>query len=264
MAISPRLATSSFWNTGLLSSRAPSGGRAAGTVPLPAASDRARKPGVHPGRGRSGARSVTFGYQGAVRRDPPPTRRRTSRPRRPHRQPWPPAGPARRSPSPVGGGLLVLAALGLGALATTLLYAPVLLLLFALTGLLVATVVILPMELVKSAGRPVERVAPADPAPGPAWAGTRERYDRLRGEYAAYECDPLAVLRLPALADVAVPSTARFVDALAEAQAVCTEEHPGEPRAARFVAAAEHAEQAWQAARDAAGRIRLGALDPAE
>jgi hypothetical protein len=74
----------------------------------------------------------------------------------------------------------------------------------------------------------------------------------------------MAVLRLPALADVAVPSTARFVDALAEAQALCTEEHPGEPVAARFVDAAEHAEQAWRAARDAAGRIRLAALDPAE
>src|SRR6186997_1260389 len=119
MAISPRLATSSFWNTGLLSSRAPSGGRAA----EPYLCRPARPASETRGRGRSGARSVTFGCQGAVRRDPPSTRRRTSRPRRPHRQPWPPTGPARRPPSPTGAGLLVLAALGLGGLATTGLYA---------------------------------------------------------------------------------------------------------------------------------------------
>jgi hypothetical protein len=74
----------------------------------------------------------------------------------------------------------------------------------------------------------------------------------------------MRVLRLPALADVTVPSTARFVDAFAEAQALDTDAFPGPQHGAGFVSAVDRAERAWRAAREAAERIRLSGLDPAE
>ncbi len=111
---------------------------------------------------------------------------------------------------------------------------------------------------------PLPRRPAPPPRPDLAWSQARARFAGLRGEYAAHECDPMAVLRLPALSDVSVPSTARFVDALAEAQALETEAFPPASHAASFVQAVERAERAWRAARDAAERIRLSNLTPAE
>jgi hypothetical protein len=113
---------------------------------------------------------------------------------------------------------------------------------------------------------------PAVPVPSPRtapdwrgeWRAARRRFDALRGEYAGFECDPLAVLRLPALADVTVPATARFVDAFAEAQALDTDGVPPVGHAAKFRLAVDRACRSWQAARDAADRIRLAGLSPAE
>lgn len=112
---------------------------------------------------------------------------------------------------------------------------------------------------------PPDRAPSAVPAPTPArWSKSRSRFARLQQDYAAYECDPLAVLRLPALADVRVPSTARFVDAFAEAQALDTDLEPPAEHAARFAAAVDRACRAWQAAWDAAERIRLSRLSEQE
>lgn len=106
---------------------------------------------------------------------------------------------------------------------------------------------------------------PAAPArPDLVWARARERFHALRGQYAAFECDPMAVLRLPALADVSVGSTARFVDAFAEAQALETDTMPPDPHRGTFVSAVDRAERAWRAARDAAERIRLSGLSAVE
>jgi hypothetical protein len=105
---------------------------------------------------------------------------------------------------------------------------------------------------------------PVPPRPEVAWSRARARFADLRAAYAAHECDPMAVLRLPALSDVRVPSTARFVDAFAEAQALETDAFPPREHAAAFVTAVERAQRAWHAARDAAERIRLSNLDPAE
>jgi hypothetical protein len=105
--------------------------------------------------------------------------------------------------------------------------------------------------------RPVRR-------PDLEWGKVRNRFHALRSAYAAFECDPMEVLRLPALADVSVPSTARFVDAFAEAQALDTDRFPPTAHAAAFEAAVDRAERAWQAAREAAQRIRLSGLSPAE
>jgi hypothetical protein len=105
---------------------------------------------------------------------------------------------------------------------------------------------------------------PAAPRPEVAWSRARERFHALRGEYAAFECDPMQVLHRPALADVSVGSTARFVDAFAEAQALETDSFPPGQHAANFAQAVERAERAWRAAVEAADRIRLSGLSPAE
>jgi hypothetical protein len=99
--------------------------------------------------------------------------------------------------------------------------------------------------------------------PGVDWRATRARFAQLRTEYAQFECDPLAVLRLPALTDVTVASTGRFVDAFAEAQALDTDTEPPGAHCARFASAVDHAWRCWRAARDAAERIRLSGI-PAE
>jgi hypothetical protein len=111
---------------------------------------------------------------------------------------------------------------------------------------------------------PIPARPAARPRPDLVWARARDRFHALRGEYAAFECDAMQVLRLPALADVAVASTARFVDAFAEAQALESDRFPGEQHAAQFVRAVDRAERAWRAARDAAERIRLSGLGPGE
>ncbi|MFP5072260.1 hypothetical protein ACLFMI_21680 [Pseudonocardia nantongensis] len=116
------------------------------------------------------------------------------------------------------------------------------------------------------------RAAPQPPgatAPGPtaaetaesAWRRARADFQRVRADFAAHETDPMAVLRRPALSDVAVPSTARFVDAFAAAQALDTDGYPGEPYGASYVRSVEVARRAWQAAVEAADRIRLTGLD---
>jgi hypothetical protein len=117
---------------------------------------------------------------------------------------------------------------------------------------------------VSLAGPPPRPVAPPPPRPEHVWAGVRERFHALRAEYAAFECDPMGVLRLPALADVAVPSTARFVDAFAEAQALDADTFPGPEHADRFARAVDRAERSWRAAVEAAERIRLCGLAPEE
>ncbi|MEJ8279227.1 hypothetical protein [Pseudonocardia spirodelae] len=118
------------------------------------------------------------------------------------------------------------------------------------------------------------RPGPDAPAPAPlsdeavaaeqAWRRARAEFQRLGADFLAHESDPLAVLRRPALSDTTVPSTARFVDAFAEAQALDTDGYPGEPHAGRHVRAVAAARRAWTAAVDAADRIRLAGLDPGE
>lgn len=134
------------------------------------------------------------------------------------------------------------------------------------TGML-ATVIGLTMvhRLLRRLRRRVPRWArPPQPVAAPRdWAATARRFEQLRAEYAAYECDALEVLRLPALADVTVPATGRFVDAFAAAQALHTEAEPPAEYAASYRHAVEHAWRCWRAAREAAERIRLAGL-PAE
>jgi hypothetical protein len=107
-------------------------------------------------------------------------------------------------------------------------------------------------------------VPPDPPGHEAVWRRAHERFQRVRAEYAAYECDPVRVLRLPALADVSVASTARFVEAFAEAQALETGTCPEPEHARRFTAVADQVAGCWTAARDAAERIRFSGLGPVE
>jgi hypothetical protein len=178
---------------------------------------------------------------------------------------------ARRSHPP-----LVLLAIPVAILAATTVGAVAAITLMAvLAGLPLLLLAVVAVVAIRRRRRPVRRGAAAGTAPIPArpaarprpdlvWARARERFHALRAEYAAFECDPMKVLRLPALADVSVASTARFVDAFAEAQALESDLFPGERHGAAFVDAVDRAERAWRAARDAAERIRLSSLSPSE
>jgi hypothetical protein len=108
------------------------------------------------------------------------------------------------------------------------------------------------------------RRAVAPPPVADPWRTARTGFAELRQSYAEYECDPLAVLRLPALADVSVPSTARFIEAFAEAQALDTDAPPPPRHRAQYIAAVDRARRAWTAAREAAERIQASHLPEKE
>jgi hypothetical protein len=116
----------------------------------------------------------------------------------------------------------------------------------------------------RRAAAPIGPPVPVVVRPERVWLQARDQFHRVRAEYAAFECDALRVLHLPALADVSVASTARFVDAFAEAQGLETDAYPGPGHAPQFVTAVDRAVRTWVAAQDAAARIRLTGLDPAE
>jgi hypothetical protein len=113
--------------------------------------------------------------------------------------------------------------------------------------------------------RRVHTAAKGRPDPvRPRWDAAVERYAQTARTYGAFECDLGALLHRPTLADVREPATARFVDAFAEATALATDAYPGPEAAERFVAAAERADRAWQAAVDAADRVRAARFAPGE
>jgi hypothetical protein len=124
----------------------------------------------------------------------------------------------------------------------------------------VGSVGLLAPQLERGPAGPRPKTTPIDAA----WTRARKRLDAVSAEYAAYECDPREVLRLPALADVRVPSTATFVDAFANAQALRTDAPPPAGDATEFIAAVNSAERAWRAARETAARIELDTLSPQE
>lgn len=98
----------------------------------------------------------------------------------------------------------------------------------------------------------------------PRWEAAVARHAATAQAYAAFECDPAAVLHRPALADVTEPATSRFVDAFADATALNTDAYPGPAAGERFAAAAEQAERSWRAAVDAADRVRAARFAPGE
>ncbi|OLT14037.1 hypothetical protein BJF78_20225 [Pseudonocardia sp. CNS-139] len=175
-------------------------------------------------------------------------------------------------PPPVGFALFLVFLIWIGGLVTAVTAAHIVLFPAPLFFMAFVTFAILHKAARRNALRrggaagtaPIPARPAARPDPKAVWRRARERFHALRSDYAAFECDPMQVLRLPALADVKVPSTARFVDAFAEAQALETDEHPPGEHGASFVGAVDRAERAWKAAREAAERIRLSGLTPEE
>jgi hypothetical protein len=96
------------------------------------------------------------------------------------------------------------------------------------------------------------------------WRTASTRYREIATAFAAYECDPQAVLRRPALADVRQPATARFVEAFAEACALATDRYPGRATADAFLMAVDRASRAWTAAAESAERLRTVQFAPGE
>ena len=96
------------------------------------------------------------------------------------------------------------------------------------------------------------------------WRAASLRHREIAAAFAAYECDPQAVLHRPALADVRQPATARFIESFAEACALATDRYPGRATADTFVAAVDHAAHAWTAAAQAAERLRSAQFAPGE
>ncbi|MGI5125561.1 hypothetical protein ACQEVB_01985 [Pseudonocardia sp. CA-107938] len=118
-----------------------------------------------------------------------------------------------------------------------------------------------------------EAIGGQDPAPpvvmGPAdlakaHGAARRRLATLRAEYAAFESDAVQVLRLPALVDVSVPSTARFVEDLAAALVLDAATPRSVAALREYTSAVDRARRSWVAAREAARRIRDTTLAPGE
>ena len=135
-----------------------------------------------------------------------------------------------------------------------------------LPGVFVAAVLVTALAL-NGPGEALYHWIRARLAPDPwraRWDDAVARHRATTQAFADVECDVGAALRLPALADVTQPATARFVDAFAEANALRTDEFPGAGHAEGFVAAVERAEQAWAAALETAQRKRDAQFDAAE
>jgi hypothetical protein len=95
-------------------------------------------------------------------------------------------------------------------------------------------------------GHPQGRVGRMAEHDAARWHLARRRFGELQAEYAAFEASRAAVAARPALADVTVPATARFVQALGDAEFLATETEPAPPRRAEFTAAVDRASAAWE------------------
>lgn len=88
------------------------------------------------------------------------------------------------------------------------------------------------------------------------WVLARDRFAALQAEYARAESDPREVAARPALLDVSVPATARFVEAFAAAHELATPGEPADPRDREaFTVAVERAVAAWDEARRTADTL---------
>jgi hypothetical protein len=89
------------------------------------------------------------------------------------------------------------------------------------------------------------------------WRSARERFAALCTEWTAFEADRGAVLRRPALADVSVPATARFVDAYHGAQVLLPEAEHVAARRCEFAEAVDRAVHAWREAQRVADGLAV-------
>jgi hypothetical protein len=112
-------------------------------------------------------------------------------------------------------------------------------------------------------GHPQGRVGRMAEHEAARWHLARRRFADLQAEYAAFEADRFAVAARPALADVTVPATARFVQALGDAEFLATDTEPAGPRRAQFSAAVDRAVEAWESAQRVAEGLAQARRDRA-
>ncbi|WP_025089385.1 hypothetical protein [Mycobacteroides abscessus] len=100
---------------------------------------------------------------------------------------------------------------------------------------------------VKPATESVLSPAAASPAADERlWGVARQIHDSVLTEYGRYELDPALFLRYPGVTDVTRGPVMDFQIALAEAQALRTDNYPGDPAlAGRYRAAADTLRRAW-------------------
>jgi hypothetical protein len=172
-----------------------------------------------------------------------------------------------------GWGVLAIGAAACASFVAVLFGAPPQLIIIGAVGL-IAVVVYIPTgasikDWLDRGTHPAARPRPTATQPAaavlrPGFLATRARLERVKEAYGTYESDPLRVLRLPALADVRVAATARFVDDLAAALVLDVDEPTDRAADERFAAAVDQVERSWRAAREHARLLRDSRIPPAE
>ncbi len=121
----------------------------------------------------------------------------------------------------------------------------------------------------RSEDRPyTERKAASAAADVRLWDAARQVHRRVLSDYARYELEPAMFLRYPGVTDVTRDAVMDFHDALAEAQALATDEYPGDAEfAGHYRDLVEVLRRAWvKCERDgkAAGTSYLPAADSSD
>lgn len=93
------------------------------------------------------------------------------------------------------------------------------------------------------------------------WAAARSRHDVLLAAWLPYETDPEKVLSYPTLSDVREEPTARFLDAMHDADMLRTDDYPGRSTTTEYIDAVRVLTQAWEGARRHALRTGMDGLD---
>lgn len=93
------------------------------------------------------------------------------------------------------------------------------------------------------------------------WTAARTRHDKLMRDWLPFETDPEKVLSYPALSDVREEPTARYFDAMHDADVLRTDDFPGEATTVEYIDAVRNLAQAWERARRHAMRMGMDGLD---
>ncbi|MCH5642676.1 MULTISPECIES: hypothetical protein [unclassified Gordonia (in: high G+C Gram-positive bacteria)] len=114
---------------------------------------------------------------------------------------------------------------------------------------------------------PGPRIADAgtDEAAERLWEEATRRHDKVLSDYAAYELDPAALLRYPAITDVTVETTQNFHLALDDATALRTDRYPGSrSRADAYQQSVAALRRAWIACEAYGKKVGSGYLEPGD
>jgi hypothetical protein len=96
------------------------------------------------------------------------------------------------------------------------------------------------------------------------WAAARSRHDKLLRDWLPFETDPEKVLSYPTLSDVREEPTARFFDAMHDADVLRTDDFAGAATTAEYIDAVRVLAQSWEGARRHALRTGMDGLDQSD